>query len=493
MVAWVFANPPGAAADEPANDVKAIAAGRGELLGRPGTLPPAVVERYGMTGPRYAFASATTRWVHIPPPLAPVGFGCTAFHAERAATCLNEAATQPANDEQPTYTGTYQPFVYLFPGALARFAHDPITALWLIRLGNALLCLALVAGAAWLLTSTPAMSPSLLGLLMAVTPMVIFSSAIVSASGPEICAGIAFYAAILRLARPAPMGRVEWLALAASGVVLALSRPVGVVWIGLGLGFLALIGNPATLLARFRAGFPWSVIGGSALALAVTLSLGWEALVEPHPHLRLADSIALLPSAIWNLPDNFRQMVGVFGWVDSYMPTAAYGFWDVAMLALIATAFLLGSPRQRRVLALMIVALVGVSLLVALVILMPNGFALQGRYVMALGVAIPLFAAEVVALHAHRLRALTPARLFTIYSTVAALMQGLGWYYNARRYATGLSGPLNFLSGSAWSPQLGWLPWLLLTAVGCLAVLAVGAVASARAHPVTRHAPRIAA
>ena len=79
VLAWVFSNPPGAAPDEPSNYVKAVAVGSGQFLGRPGDYPASAGAAFGLTGPRLARASLTTRWVQIPFRLAPEGFACDAF------------------------------------------------------------------------------------------------------------------------------------------------------------------------------------------------------------------------------------------------------------------------------------------------------------------------------------------------------------------------------------------------------------------------------
>ena len=64
------------------------------------------------------------------------------------------------------------------------------------------------------------------GLMAAVTPMVVFLGASLSPNGPRWRAGICFFAAMLRLGRTATAGRGPWVALALSGAVLAISRPL---------------------------------------------------------------------------------------------------------------------------------------------------------------------------------------------------------------------------------------------------------------------------
>src|SRR5260370_26696380 len=85
---------------------------------------------------------------------------------------------------------------------------------------------------------------SLLGLLVAITPMVLFSSSVMNSSGIEIASCLAFAAAGVRIARAAAhVPAWVWVTFAASGVVAILAGPLGVVF---GLAdlavFIALLG-----------------------------------------------------------------------------------------------------------------------------------------------------------------------------------------------------------------------------------------------------------
>jgi hypothetical protein len=83
---------------------------------------------------------------------------------------------------------------------------------------------------------------SLLGLVVGTTPMVLFVASTLNSSALETTAGVACAAALLRLSRGRPEGWA-WLALAGSGVLLALSRTTGPLWIVLDVGlFVAFVG-----------------------------------------------------------------------------------------------------------------------------------------------------------------------------------------------------------------------------------------------------------
>ena len=388
-LAWVFSNPPGAGPDEAANYIKAVGVGQGELLGARGPLPAAQAGPFSSDALRLAWSASTTRWVRVPARLAPTEF----------------AQSDIPSPTQPTYVGTYQPFMYLLPGLVTRLAGQPLAALLLARLVTALICLALLGTAAWLLATPARGGLSLVGLLLAVTPLVVFLTSVVSASGFEICAGICVFAAVLRIARSEPPPRTVFVALTIAGVILALSRPLGVIWLGLELALLLLLVGPARLVRLIRTGGPASWLAAGSLLAAAGLGVGWELTIEPHHHTTMAELFYYLPRAIELLPLDLKQAVGIFGWLDTWMPGGAYVLWATALGLMLIGAITLGTRRQRLILGLLTLATIGVALGIGAAIIMPIGGApLQARYFLAFAVTVPLYAGEVIALNAGRLR-----------------------------------------------------------------------------------------
>ena len=97
----------------------------------------------------------------------------------------------------------------------------------LARLAGATVTLAFLVLAALLLFTTAAPLLSLVGLVVAVTPLAIFVGASISNSNLEIGAGIAFAAALLRLTRSAERPRWVWAAAVVSAAALVSSRDDG--------------------------------------------------------------------------------------------------------------------------------------------------------------------------------------------------------------------------------------------------------------------------
>jgi hypothetical protein len=462
-LAWVFSNPPGAGPDEAANYIKAVAVGQGELLGVRGPLPAAQGAPFRPSAMRLAWSASTTRWVRVPTRLSPAGF----------------AHDGALSGRQPSYVGTYQPFMYLLPGLATRLAGDPVVALLLARLVTALICLALLATAAWLLATPTRGGLALVGLLLAVTPLVVFLTSVVSASGFEICAGICVFAAVLRIARSEPPPRPVFVALTVAGIILALSRPLGVIWLGLELALLLLLVGPDRLVRLIRTGGPASWLAAGSLLAAAGLGVGWELTIEPHHHTTMAELLYYLPRAIDLLPLDLKQAVGIFGWLDTWMPGGAYVLWVTALGLMLVGAIMLGTRRQRLILGLLTLATLGVALGIGAAIIMPIGDApLQARYFLAFAITVPLYAGEVIALNAGRLRWVKPAYLVGGAAALAAIIQAMALIANATSFMGDLPDYARvFTPAGRWTPPLGWIPWAAIGLAGCLLLLAAGATA----------------
>ena len=97
------------------------------------------------------------------------------------------------------------------------------------------------------------------------------------------------------------------------------------------------------------------------------------------------------------LPVRVRELVGVFGWGDTNVPSwMAYG-WLLLVAGLVVAALVVGTGRQRAVLAGLIAANVAIPTVAELPKAHDLGYIWQGRYSLPFVVAIPLFAGWCVA------------------------------------------------------------------------------------------------
>ena len=467
-LAWLGANPLGAAPDERDHYIKALATAEGHPIGNRLTEVPG-----SSSSEIYVVSNARTFMLPyrlIPP----ADIACMAFHPSQSAACQDGVTyeTRPGVGPQNSTEGSYQPYLYLLPGLFARAGWSFRAGFRLARLANLLTSIVLVALAAHMSWDPGRGSLSLVGLMVAVTPMSLFLFASANTSGPEVAGGICFTAGLLAF-----FGREkcpQWYVLAASvgGAVLVLGRATGVGFALLISATIAVLYDWNTIRLRLRSSgrfFFW----GLALAFAsMVAALSWEFTMHAHPASSPRLAISMLRPALHDLPLLFLEQVGVFGWLDTLMPTFVYSGWRVLVMMLVGSAFLLGSNRQRLGLLMMIASLLTADEFIDAVVLPPTGFGIQGRHTLPIAVAVPIAAAEIVRVNFPRVRMTGVIGVLSAISAVVAFMQAVAWYANARRYAVGVTGTWMFFK-VGWRPAGGWLPWTALAGLGvvCLASL----------------------
>jgi len=312
----------------------------------------------------------------------------------------------------------------------------------------------------------------LVGLVVALPPMALFMFSVVNPNSSEIAAGLCFAAGLVRLMRD-PRSTVAWSAVVIGGVVLAVARSLGPFWLAFGL--LVLL---ADIGARGAARLPkrTSIAAAAALTAAALACAWWEATRQPHLPITAHDTLHNLPTALNEWVMLLRQSVGVFGWNDTRMLALVYILGWLIAGGLGVGALIVASPRERAILAGAAVALLLAAVVISAAVLHKEGFAMQARYMLPPAALLPIYAAEILRRHPERMP--KPSRhLLFIIVPVAAAMQITAWLTNARRYAVGSNGPINFFGHSLWRPLGGWVPWILLLAAGAALLTAAATLA----------------
>ncbi|MFN2452481.1 MAG: DUF2142 domain-containing protein [Candidatus Dormibacteria bacterium] len=467
---WVFTNPPGFAPDEPEHYLKALGISHGEVRGQPAPFTYLPVVDAAML----RWQNLNTRSIAVPAHL-----GTCLYYRVPVYDRCPEGPPPRTPARQTTYVASYPPFTYAGAALVMRLGHTTTSALLLGRLAMLLIATALLAGAAAVLSAARRTVLPLLGLLTAVTPMVLFASAELSASGLEIASGVAFAAALIRLAADESRPRGLWALLLGAGVVLALSRTFGPVWVLFDVIWaLALMGSA---LARQRVGAArgWAAASAGAITVATMANLAWQLAVAPHPALTLAAVRHGVGGAVRGVPHLGREAIGVFGWIDVPLPRLAYLPWMLLVTVVLGGALRVSRPRERRLLLGMSAGIVGLTVLVAIAIAASApGFKLQTRYVLPVAVALPLVAGELLYRHRATIDPRLLRRAVSAAILLAAAVQGWALLINARFYRRNVKGLVSFITPPGWRPPLGWYPWVALTAVGCAALLALALLAA---------------
>ena len=460
---WSLASPRYSGPDENAHTIRAVSIVRGDLLGE------------ALEGsPDYV------RWVEIPPGYtSPALATCFAFQPTVSADCQDFAPDGP-DVLTGTPAGRHPPAYYLVVGIPSLVETGP-EGIYLVRLAGLALASALLASA--VLSLQRLRSPRLggLGLVVAVTPMVLFVLGVVNPSVPEIAGAIGVWVSGYVLLVEAP-DRVDARVAARLGVAasaLVLSRALAPFWLACIVGTLLVsVGTVAGVraLLRSRAAVVW----GGVAAAATVAQVGWIVVAKPlevNDELGVADTgfFELFGISLSNSWDAIhREMFGVFGWLDTAAPTSTYVTWVALVGFLVLLGFALSDGRTAIALLLAVGGTVALPSLFEAVQAPNSGFIWQGRYTLPLAVGVPLLAAmgagERAGPWVERGRLIPVAAVLVVVGHVGA------YYVNLRRYVAGTDSPFWFFGSDGWTPPLP--AWLLVgafvVAVAAMLLVVVG-------------------
>jgi Predicted membrane protein (DUF2142) len=472
LCGWALASPTPTGPDETAHYVKAVGVAYGQLQG------PRVNWPYRLSQPKQQpwFDSLSERFV-IPRNLQAKDFqvGYSLF-------------TSP----DISYFGAYPVYTYVIPGIAIRLAaHAGVatsasTALLVGRLSDALVAALFIGMAMYLTQAGYSAGIGVMGLMLALTPMAVFVMSILSDSAIETASGIAFLVGLLHLTRTERSKRFAWSLTAVAGVMLALARPLGPLWVlidvCLAVGLTGKRGTIALVTDQTRK----VILTGSALILAVAATVAWERLIQTPPAFVGAQYLTAVGRSILRIPAYVHDAIGNFGWNEVPLPGAVTLPWLLLIGGFLLAALVVGNQRQRA-------TLMGLLFLSFLIIAFGDsylttaeGFGLQSRDILCVLVSGPLVAAEI--LHRNwkgQARARAATVLLLIVGSSICILQLLSFWLNAKYWAVGSDGPLWFLGAARLSPIVGWGIPVILAGTATVGLF-VGIVISAIEFAATR-------
>jgi hypothetical protein len=450
---WGVANPPLAGPDEPAHVIRAHALAHGQLTGNEPNARLADELRRAGQGQRFLVVRAPEVYPSAQSTL------CFPFDASVDASCLFFERSNREIDF-PIYTARHPPAYYAVIGVVSWFRQPGAGTVYLMRFVGALITGAFLATAITALRRSAAPKLVAAGLLLAFTPMVLFVSGVVNVSAPEIAASLALWVCGLILISGSHQ-RVDKRLVTAVGIagcVLALSRQLGPLW--LGLIALTMLGmtNRGHLVNLWRS--RWARLWGGLIAASALVQVAWVAFVKPldvtpmggrRPNLETPE---ILRNTFGASLGRVREMVGTFGWLDTPSPTLTWVPWIAAVGFLFLLAVTWG---RRRVVAVLMGLLVATIVVPALIESAEFGNAggpiWQGRYTLPLAFGIPLLSTIAVA-STEGGRQLPARRVLLAVGIVVGVAHVLAFAQNLRRYTVGYDGEIQYWKHPAWSPPL---------------------------------------
>jgi hypothetical protein len=466
MAAWSLATPLFAAPDESAHVVRAAAVVRGQIVGTSVRGSPVT----SVTVPELIADG-------VPEPL------CFLFRTGVPASCARPLATNIKLVVTTNSVGRYPPLYYAVIG-LPLLVTVSTTGIYLMRLVNAVICALFIGLAIVCITTWSRRWFLLVGVLLALTPMVVFLGGVVNPNGPEVCEAICVWTSgiilLLERADAPPRGLVVIITVSVSALLL--TRGVSPLWVALILLVLVFLAGRqrAMHLLRMRSlKISLAIITACAIAAVI-----W--IVAEHSN-RIAFGGPMLPAHEGALDTLFnifgytgtwiQQMIGIFGYLDTPAPFATLLVWYVALGLIVLLALSCSTPRGMAALLGVVTIVVFVPVVISYQEVHRFGLAWQGRYTLPIAVGIPILAAALID------GAKAIARFRVRMSVIFCICIGVGdfaaFFTALRRYASGLPGPIDPAQGT-WEPPLG----NNLMAIWSLVVTAllVGAVAFAISH-----------
>ncbi len=369
----------------------------------------------------------------------------------------------------------YNPAFYWVIGTPARLATGA-DSLYIMRTVAAVLCAAFLALAGWATSLWAKTRWPIAALLLAMTPVAIYSTAVAAPNGIEMCAALAVWMALLGLSRAELLPRVErtllWCAVPAA-VVLTTVRSLGPLWLLLaGATAVAAAGwrRAVDLVRRHPRDF---AAAGVVVGAATVASLWWvhvAATLTPNPTSTdgapdsLGHTLPQLP--LWVL-----QSIAAFPFRDQYAPTVVYALGLLVAGVLLVAGWRAGSRHLRGVFLATAVLSLAIPFVMTLATYSQRGPIWQGRYGLPYSFGAVLLLGLILDRAGYRHR-------------LAAAWLGIGW---AALTVANLVGVGHVIADErATSPLSGTAEWLTPPVALIVAVMFAGWVVWAVA---LRHAP----
>jgi hypothetical protein len=294
---------------------------------------------------------------------------------------------------------TYNPAWYFVVGTAAR-PFDGAEAVLAMRLCSLLLCDLAIGAALWLLGSRTPSRWANLGVVLACTPVLLYSSINAAPNGLGYCAGLLLWASLLTLPRePSAALKGPLTGVAVSAPVLMATHSTGLLWVAMTLVCAAPVVLPRLMHAWTRS--KGAIIAvGLALAAAAVVNAAWV-LSSGTNDLRADGSYDYGPVPVKTLVQGLilwpLQSIATLQTRNTAAPIAVYAV-GAAMLAVFV---LVGWRASRRAEKISMAAIAVMSLVIPLaatIAAYPRvAAAWQGRYGLALLLGIVVIAGTALA------------------------------------------------------------------------------------------------
>jgi 4-amino-4-deoxy-L-arabinose transferase-like glycosyltransferase len=460
--AWALSTPISSGPDESGHIMKAAASARGIWTGTP-------TENSGIES------------FKLPANVAAVGepMTCTAFHPEQSAACAPSLDDAPSTEVTVrTGVGSYNPVYYVLVGwPTLLLTGEP--AIYGMRLASALLSASILTLAFWgarVLTEGSRFVQA--AVLVALTPMVFFLGGVVNPNGIETTGVAAFVVLLwLVLARPNPP-RLAIGALVVITALVANLRATSPLYLLLAaLAVITAVGWPQAL-AAFRRG---RVLAAAIIAVVFvslgalwTIRVGLQAGFIPSSGGERDDYWTAFIATMGRSVNYGRELVGVFGWLDTPMPDWTYALWAALVGLAVLGSIIVASGKRVAGITISLLAFAFVPALVQSPSAANYGYIWQGRYTLPLFVTLILVAGIGVALTINGAGIRAGRRAILVVGFAAAAAQVSGFMVALYRYVVGIDVDFaRMFDAPEWLPPTGLVMPIAMFLLGSILLVGV--------------------
>jgi hypothetical protein len=405
QAAWILTVPPFRGSDEFDHAYRAAAVADGEVI----------VNEWASDGHGL--------FVTVPRDLVEAArFQCERLDYTGPDNCVaSEGATQ--NVRAASGAGLYHLAYYWFVGTMAK-PFDGAAALYVMRLVSAGLCLLFIGLAAWSVTRVRSRWP-LAALILAASPVLVYSTAIVAPNGLEMAAALALWSsALAALSQPQGVStrRLLMIGVLAALVVCTL-RMLGPLYVALTLICVVVANLPATRQI-FREHRRAILVGAVIVVGAVAGAAAWvlaNGQTGAPPDSEVGGSVNPTQLLVWNL-----QMIAAFPLRNQQGALVIYPVVLFLVGAIVSIAIARSGKGFRTAIVLSVAVTVLLPVALTLATMGDRGVIWQGRYLLPFGVGVVLLSGFALA-RTNRggvgLRSIVPAALGLAAGVAACLVK----------------------------------------------------------------------
>jgi 4-amino-4-deoxy-L-arabinose transferase-like glycosyltransferase len=460
--AWALTTPISAGPDESGHIMKAAASARGIWTGTP-------TDRAGVE----TFV--------LPANVADVGepITCTAFHPERSAACAPSLDDASAADVTVmTGVGSYNPVYYVLVGwPTLLLSGEP--AVYAMRFVSALLTASLLTLTFWgarILTGGSRFVQA--AVLVALTPMVYFLGGVLNPNGLETTGVAAFVVMLWMVLGQAHPPRTALIALVITTALVANLRAMSPLYLLLAaVAVITAVGWPQALrVFRSRRILLSALVAVVFVLLGAlwTTQVGLQAGFIPSQGDERDSFFTAFGTTLSNSMDYGRQLIGVFGWLDTEMPDWVYALWAALLGTVVSGSLLVASGKRVAAIAISLISLAFVPALVQASSAADYGYIWQGRYSLPLFVTLLLVAGIGVALTINGAGVRAGRRAILVFGLGVTAAQLTGFIAALHRYVVGVDVDFaRMFTAPDWLPPTGLAIPITMCAVGSVLLLSV--------------------